>query len=312
MIEDLKRTLIPRKYKDLLIKSRMNCFKFSLKIFLMFSVILILLNVPNVINMSYEIENFINSVDNVYFKLNYKNDSNLFITKEQITKTIENKSYISNIYKYNFEVLSGDIEFNEITEKINSSSLKNINQISKNKINNFIYGIFLLISPGILIILITQAFFIVYTTILLTFIVLMTLSQLFKLNNMNVKKALKISLLASPILSLIILLYFLLRLDYIKFGIIIYWILIIFIVIELITLKSQQRQFNTTDKERQNFLELNLVRYYDPKKLNEVSKKNKVWYKKAINEVLKYYEFKKYSRKDKNWINYKKDHKEEE
>ncbi|MBT6505447.1 hypothetical protein HOK68_01555, partial [Candidatus Woesearchaeota archaeon] len=45
---------------------------------------------------------------------------------------------------------------------------------------------------------------------------------------------------------------------------------------------------------------------------NEVSKKNKVWYKKAINEVLKYYEFKKYSRKDKNWINYKKDHKEEE
>ncbi|MBT6505507.1 hypothetical protein HOK68_01865, partial [Candidatus Woesearchaeota archaeon] len=191
MIEDLKRTLIPRKYKDLLIKSRMNCFKFSLKIFLMFSVILILLNVPNVINMSYEIENFINSVDNVYFKLNYKNDSNLFITKEQITKTIENKSYISNIYKYNFEVLSGDIEFNEITEKINSSSLKNINQISKNKINNFIYGIFLLISPGILIILITQAFFIVYTTILLTFIVLMTLSQLFKLNNMNVKKALK-------------------------------------------------------------------------------------------------------------------------
>ena len=68
MIEDLKRTLIPRKYKDLLIKSRMNCFKFSLKIFLMFSVILILLNVPNVINMSYEIENFITAFETLGFE----------------------------------------------------------------------------------------------------------------------------------------------------------------------------------------------------------------------------------------------------
>lgn len=308
MIEDLKRSVFPSKYKDLLVKSRMNCFKFSLKVFFTFLAIFILLNFPNLITMNYKIENFVENIHAINFELDYDERIDPLIEKNSQTINLENSSYISNTYKYDFEVISGDIEFNEYDHNVNESSMNKIESLSKNKLSNFFYALYLLLIPGVLLVLSIQSFIVIYLTIGFTFIVVSVLTHVLKFNEMTPKRCLKITLLASPILIISILANYIFRLHMINFMIIAYWVLVGIVVWDLSTLKNHQRKYSASHVERRKFLELNLVRYYDAVKLEELEKSHDKWHNKIKSTLEKSVEDWKSKKQDnEKWVDYKKE-----